>query len=338
MLHRADLLAELMAGRRGLAVAGAHGKSTTSAMLLAALGDASACVGATVAGGAGTGAVWGAGPWFVAEADESDRSLLRLRPEAAILTNVEHDHHATFASLAEVEEVFRAFLGALPADGPRGDRARPRRARLRRRRPLRRAPGRARARRVGVAEPPPPGAPGFTLALADGRRVPVPLAVPGRPQRGQRRVRAGPGRLVRRAARGGGARGWPASAGVGRRFEPRGEAGGVRVVDDYAHHPTELRATLAAAREAHPGPAGGRVPAPPLLPHPGAGRRARGGARGGRPGRGDGRLPGARGRRPGVSGRLVADAVPRPPGARYAPTLSAPPTPWSPRCARATWC
>ena len=79
VLHRSELLAELMAGRRGLAVAGAHGKSTTSAMLVAALGDASAAVGATIAGGGGTGALWGAGPWFVAEADESDRSLLNLR-------------------------------------------------------------------------------------------------------------------------------------------------------------------------------------------------------------------------------------------------------------------
>ena len=66
VLHRSELLSELMSGRRGLAVAGVHGKSTTSAMLVGVQGDASACVGATIAGGGGTGANWGSGPWFVA--------------------------------------------------------------------------------------------------------------------------------------------------------------------------------------------------------------------------------------------------------------------------------
>ncbi|MDX6647067.1 MAG: UDP-N-acetylmuramate--alanine ligase, partial [Miltoncostaeaceae bacterium] len=113
VLHRTDLLTELTEGRRLLAVAGAHGKSTTSAMLALALGRPSAYVGATIGGGGGTGAVWGEPPFFVAEADESDRSLLRLRPELAILTNVEHDHHATFRTAAEVEAVFRAFLRRL---------------------------------------------------------------------------------------------------------------------------------------------------------------------------------------------------------------------------------
>jgi UDP-N-acetylmuramate--alanine ligase len=250
VLHRSELLAELMAGRRGLAVAGAHGKSTTSAMLHAALGDASACVGATIAGGNGTGAVWGTGPWFVAEADESDRSLLNLRPEAAILLNVDHDHHATYASLDEVREVFRAFVGALPPDGclvvgPDAD-----------------------ARACAGAAPCPvrivgdvpgafcrverPGTTGFTLVLADGRRVDVPLGVAGLhnaenaacalaladwcgtpPEEAAARLRG--------------------FTGVGRRMEPRGAAGGVEVVDDYAHHPAEIRATLRAARERGPG-------------------------------------------------------------------------------------
>jgi UDP-N-acetylmuramate--alanine ligase len=117
VLHRSDLLQELMSLKRGLAVAGAHGKSTTSALLALALGESSACVGAALPGGDGTGARWGSGPWFVAEADESDRSLLRLLPEAAILLNVDHDHHATYASLAEVEEVMREFVAAIPQGG-----------------------------------------------------------------------------------------------------------------------------------------------------------------------------------------------------------------------------
>src|SRR5207249_4056494 len=141
------------------------------------LGDASACIGATIAGGGGTGARWGSGPWFVAEADESDRSLLRLAPEAAILTNVEHDHHATFASLEEVEETFRAFLARLPPDGLAvvGPDDGARRAAEAAHCPVRRvgdvpgAWGRAEAGPVDAA-----------LALPGGARVALPLAVPGR--------------------------------------------------------------------------------------------------------------------------------------------------------------
>jgi UDP-N-acetylmuramate--alanine ligase len=247
VVHRSELLAELMAGRRGLAVAGAHGKSTTSAMLASALGDASACVGATIAGGGGTGAAWGSGPWFVAEADESDRSLLNLAPEGAILLNVDHDHHATFASLEEVREVFRAFVARLPADGVLvagpDEEARaiaagaPCEVRC-----VGATPGAfCRAERT-------PGRPGFTLVTAGGRRVPVPLRLAGAHNADNAACAlaladwCGVG-LDEAAARLG------AFAGVGRRMEARGTAGGVEVVDDYAHHPAEIRATLAAARE-----------------------------------------------------------------------------------------
>jgi UDP-N-acetylmuramate--alanine ligase len=252
VLHRSELLAELMAGRRGLAVAGAHGKSTTSAMLVAALGDASAAVGATIAGGGGTGAVWGAGPWFVAEADESDRSLLNLRPEAAILLNVDHDHHATFASLEEVREVFRELVAGLPPGGllvaGPDDEARscaegaPCAVRA-----VGDAPGAwARVDRR-------PGRPGFLLRPAGRPPVEVPLALAGRHNAENAACALALADwcgvpLEEAAARLG------AFAGVGRRMEPRGAAGGVEVVDDYAHHPAEIRATLAAARErAQPG-------------------------------------------------------------------------------------
>ena len=247
VLHRSELLAELMAGRRGLAVAGAHGKSTTSAMLVSALGDASAAVGATIAGGGGTGAVWGGGPWFVAEADESDRSLLNLSPEGAILLNVDHDHHATFATLEEVREVFRAFVARLPADGVLvagpDDEARaiaagaPCEVRL-----VGDVPGAfCRAERA-------PGRPGFTLVTAAGRRVPVPLRPAGAHNAHNAACAMALAdwcgvNLEDAAARLG------AFAGVGRRMERHGTAGGVEVVDDYAHHPAEIRATLAAARE-----------------------------------------------------------------------------------------
>lgn len=114
ILHRADLLAELMGGRsRPRGRRRAQARSTTSGMLVTALGTPSACVGATIPGGGGTGAVWGDGPWFVAEADESDRSLLKFHPTAAIVLNVDHDHHATYATIDEVEAVF-ATSAALP--------------------------------------------------------------------------------------------------------------------------------------------------------------------------------------------------------------------------------
>jgi UDP-N-acetylmuramate--alanine ligase len=250
VLHRSELLAELMAGRRGLAVAGAHGKSTTSAMLLSALGDASACVGATVEGGGGTGAVWGDGPWFVAEADESDRSLLNLRPEAAILLNVDHDHHATYASLAVVEEVFRAFVAALPPDGMLvvGPDPRARACAEAARCPVRivgDVPGAfARVERT-------PGRPGFDLVLPGGIREPVPLRLAGEHNATNAACALALADwcgvpLARAAAR------LEGFTGVGRRMEPRGAAGGVDVVDDYAHHPAEIRATLQAARERGP--------------------------------------------------------------------------------------
>ena len=250
VIHRSELLAELMASRRGLAVAGAHGKSTTSAMLAMALGDASACVGATIEGGEGTGARWGEGPWFVAEADESDRSLLNLRPEAAILLNVEHDHHATFTDLEEVRQVFRDFVAALPPEGV-----------------LVVGPDEE-ARLCAQGAPCPvltvgdvpgsactverlAGVPGAVLVMADGRRVDVPLVVPGL----HNATNAACALVLadwcgvpleQAAERLGG------FTGVGRRMDDRGMAGGVRVVDDYAHHPTEITATLAAARESDP--------------------------------------------------------------------------------------
>jgi UDP-N-acetylmuramate--alanine ligase len=319
VLHRSELLAELMAGRRGLAVAGAHGKSTTSAMLHAALGDASACIGATIPGGAGTGAMWGGGPWFVAEADESDRSLLNLAPEGAILLNVDHDHHATFATLEDVREVFRAFVARLPADGV-----------------LVVGPD-AEARACAEGAPCPvrlvgdvdgafcrvertPGEAGFTLVLAGGRRVAVPLAAGGL-HNAQNAACAlaladwcgvPPEVAAPRLA---------GFTGVGRRMEPRGTAGGVEVVDDYAHHPAEIRATLAAARER----GAGRVVVV-FQPHLPSRTRALGPELAQALGAADivvvtevylAREPAD----PAVSGRAVAALVPPPATATFAPTL-----------------
>ncbi len=245
VIHRSDLLALLMQGHRGLAVAGAHGKSTTTAMLSLALDHATLCVGAEIPWGDGTGAAWGEGPWFCAEADESDRSLLRLPVQAAILLNVDHDHHSTYASIEDVEAVFAEFIAGLPADG------------------LLVAGPDERAWRLAADAPCPvrllgdtPGAwgsvDGDDLVLADGSRVTLAIAAPGAHNR------ANAACAIALADWCGV---WPAEAavriapfaGVGRRFEHKGEAAGVRVVDDYAHHPVEVAATLTAARGIHPG-------------------------------------------------------------------------------------
>jgi UDP-N-acetylmuramate--alanine ligase len=114
---RADLLAEISALRRTIAVAGTHGKTTTSSMaahvLLACGMDPSYLIGGELRT-TGVNAAWGTGDWLVVEADESDRSMLSLDVDVAVVTNVELDHHTTYGSLAEVQDVFRAFLAGAP--------------------------------------------------------------------------------------------------------------------------------------------------------------------------------------------------------------------------------
>ena len=123
VLHRGELLAEVCAERRVIAIAGTHGKTTTAGMIVHALRDAGAdpafLLGGELPGvgpgGAAANAGWGGGEWIVAEADESDASFLRLRPEVAVITNVELDHHSHWASNAELADAFRTF--AEPARG-----------------------------------------------------------------------------------------------------------------------------------------------------------------------------------------------------------------------------
>ena len=247
---RAELLTELTALRRTIAVAGTHGKTTTSSMLVCALRAAGLRPGWLVGGSVGEGqanAHWtGEGEWLVVEADESDRSMLALDVNIAVLTNVELDHHATFASLAELRDAFLAFL------------ARARTAIVVWDRPelLALAAGESYDHGGGDPEPkvdvvsydtPEP-------ELADGgsrfvwRGHEVALAVPG----AHNALNA---TAALEAARLAGAdealavAGLAEFRGAGRRFELVGAtARGARVYDDYAHHPTEVAATLAAAR------------------------------------------------------------------------------------------
>jgi UDP-N-acetylmuramate--alanine ligase len=205
---RAELLAELVSLRRAIVVAGAHGKTTTCAMIafcLAQLGlDPAFLIGGEIpqlGGNAGAG-----GGWLVVEGDESDRSVAALRPEIAVLLNVDLDHHTTFGSRAEVAELFEQWLAHVP-QVVRGDELEP---------------------------------------------VDLELAVPG--EHNRRNAAAALAALeLAGVARADAERVIVEFRGAGRRLEEKGEAGGVRVLDSYAHHPAELAADLAAMRN------GGRV-------------------------------------------------------------------------------
>jgi UDP-N-acetylmuramate--alanine ligase len=239
-LHRADLLGEITRLRPTIAVTGTHGKTTTSSMLvhvLRAVGmDPGYLVGGVVRS-TGTNAGWGTGEWLVVEADESDRSLLALAPEIAVLTNAELDHHTTYASQRDVEETFRAFLALASRAAVVWDRP-----------PL---PGLAPPGLPLVGfDADPELTPGGSRFVLDG--VVVELTVPG-----AHNALNAAGALT--AARLAGADLAAAAAalrdfqGAGRRFERLGRtAAGALVVDDYAHHPTEVAATVAAARTLAP--------------------------------------------------------------------------------------
>jgi UDP-N-acetylmuramate--alanine ligase len=241
ILHRADLLAEVVAAGRSIAVSGTHGKTTTSAMVTHALVEAGRDPAYLIGGrlrSSDTNAAWGEGGWIVVEADESDRSFLKLSPEVAVLTNAELDHHATYRSLADLEGAMARFGASaptrivweglkleLPSDGRTitfglgaGDLA-AESVELR--------PFGSRFRVEGVeVELPVPGRHNVLNALA---------ALAACREAGLDPADA--------------AAGLRTFAGTGRRFEPRGRtATGAEVYDDYAHHPTEARATLEAAR------------------------------------------------------------------------------------------
>ena len=200
---RGELLAELVELRPSIVVAGAHGKTTTTAMIAFALDrlgrDPAFLIGGEIPQ-LGGNARAGEG-WLVAEGDESDRSLELLRPRIAVLTNVELDHHSTFASEREVRELFERWLAHAP-QVVRGEELEPVAFDLG-------VPGEHNRRNAAAA-----------LAALELAEVP----------------RADAERVL------------PEFAGAGRRFELRGEVAGVRVYDDYGHHPREIAATLAAAR------------------------------------------------------------------------------------------
>jgi UDP-N-acetylmuramate--alanine ligase len=238
-LHRADLLAEITRLRRCLAVTGTHGKTTTSAMVVHALRGAGMDPAYVVGGelrSTGANAGWGTGEWIVVEADESDRSLLKLDPEIAVLTNAELDHHSTYGSRLELEQTFTTFMARAGAGAVVWDR-----------------PG-LRALCPPEAVPydvPDPRLDGNGSAF-EWRGVEVAVAVPG----AHNAINAA-GALTACALAGASVRDAAASLadfrGARRRLERLGEtAAGAIVYDDYAHHPTEVAATIAAARTLRP--------------------------------------------------------------------------------------
>ena len=226
VLHRGDLLGELSRMKRTIAVSGTHGKTTTASMIALALLETGREPAFLIGGelrAAGTNAAWGAGEWAVIEADESDRSFLKLRRDVAVVTNIELDHHATYGSLRELEEAFDEFsAGAETVIDGAGD---------------------LRADNVEMGR-------GTSRFDVDGTEVE--LEVPGE----HNILNALSALAALKAAGVEPAEAAPALAkftGAGRRFESHGRtAGGADVYDDYAHHPTEVRATLEAARTLEP--------------------------------------------------------------------------------------
>jgi UDP-N-acetylmuramate--alanine ligase len=257
ILPRAAALAAVMSGRRGIAVAGTHGKTTTTSMLTVAMQacgrDPSYAIGGDL-GEPGSNAHMGTGEFFVAEADESDRSFLLLSPELAIVTNVEADHLDNYGDAAAVQDVFGQFVGCIQPDGclivgadDEGSRSLV-------------AVGEAAGLKVvsfGCAEDADvrvgdlrldAGLPQFEI-VAGGRRLgSVTLRIPG----AFNAVNAA-GTIAAGLQLGlpftDMVRGLEEFTGARRRFEFKGVARGVRVYDDYAHHPTEVSALLAAARQ-----------------------------------------------------------------------------------------
>jgi UDP-N-acetylmuramate--alanine ligase len=260
VIQRAEMLAELMRLKYGIAIAGMHGKTTTTSMVASVLSagglDPTVVVGGRV-DALGSNARLGASQYLVAEADESDRSFLKLSPILAIVTNLDREHMDCYLDMADVERAFLEFMDRVPfygavtacIDNPL----------------LKGILSRVRRRVFTYGEAPeadyrltflPPGEATagtrrfarFLINTSAGPLGPFELHVPGRHNVLNATAAVAiacqleiPSDKI--------ADGLSHFRGVDRRFQLRGTACGVTVVDDYGHHPTEIRATLAAARE-----------------------------------------------------------------------------------------
>jgi len=252
VLHRSEALAAAMAGDRVVTVAGTHGKSTTTSMITVLLQraglDPTFAIGANVPA-LGVNAASGTSDIFVAEADESDGSFLNYRPDIAVVTNVEPDHLDYYGTAEAVYESFDRFTALLPADGvlvacadDAGARALAERTSER---------GNTRVVTYGTAEDSQlrlhDGGPGDVWVSTPAGRFALELQVPGR-HNALNAAAAFAVALELGVAPDAASGALAHFSGASRRFEFKGEGRGVRVYDDYAHHPTEVRAALAGAR------------------------------------------------------------------------------------------
>ena len=259
VIKRAEMLAEVMRVKTGIAIAGSHGKTTTTSMtgsILQAAGlDPTIVVGGRVRA-MGTNACLGKGEYLVAEADEFDRSFLRLRPIVAVVNNIDLEHLDTYRDLADLKASFTEFASTVPffgaallgLDDPNVQEIRPLLA------------SRVRVGTFGLTPQADVTARDLALertgsrftAVAEGEVIgPVEVSLPGLHNVKNALAAIAIARELDvpfEAC----VKALSTFAGVARRFERKGERDGVLVVDDYAHHPTEVSATLGAARQAYP--------------------------------------------------------------------------------------
>src|SRR5512145_815354 len=253
VIPRAEMLAELMRLKYGVAIAGSHGKTTTTSMVALVLDrgglDPTIVVGGRL-GTLGSGARLGRGDFMVAEADESDRSFLKLSPTVAVVTNIDREHLDTYRDLEDIKDAFVGFVNKVPFygaavvcldDGPVQDIL----PRIERRVVTYGVSPQAHfcARDLVV------GPMGSTYTATRGGDIlgAVAVQVPG-----MHNVRNSLAALAVGLDLGVAfpavAEGLASFTGVDRRFQLRGEAAGITVIDDYGHHPTEIQATLEALR------------------------------------------------------------------------------------------
>ena len=251
--HRAQMLAHLGVGLDTLAVAGTHGKTTTSSMLASAL-DALGADPTFLIGGIvrayGTNAHSGTGDHYVVEADESDKSFTYLSPKAVLVTNIEADHLDHYKDLDEIYDKFHDFMGLVPEDGvivACGEESHVVEiARSEGRRMYTYGFNEGCDVRITSYEPHGIGS-RYTAVMPDGTQVEGTI----KQNPGRHNVLNATGVITLLWALGFDAakvaQALSGFAGVRRRFDLVGEVGGVTVVDDYAHHPTEIAATISAA-------------------------------------------------------------------------------------------
>ena len=255
VIQRAEMLAELMRLKYGIAIAGMHGKTTTTSMVAAVLSagglDPTVVVGGRV-DALGSNARLGTTQYLVAEADESDRSFLKLSPILAVVTNLDREHMDCYRDMADVERAFIEFIDRVPfygavtacIDNPLLRAILPR---VRRRIFTYGTSADADYRVEHLAAEQGSGVSHFQVHTASGPLGPFVLNVPGSHNvlnataavAIARQLEVAPGKI---------AEGLANFRGVDRRFQRHGQVRGISVVDDYGHHPTEIRATLAAAR------------------------------------------------------------------------------------------